>query len=260
MLRRMAWDPAQYLKFAGERLQPAIDLLARIPAMAPKTVIDVGCGAGNMMPLLAARWPDAQFAGVDGSPEMLARARKDHPAARFIEADLNHWSSDAPADVLFSNAALHWLDHHTTLFPSLLRQLVPGGYLAIQMPRNFDAPSHSTVVDTIEDGPWRATLLPVLRRRPVASPDEYWRLLAPLAASVAIWEIEYLQVLKGENPVAEFTKGSWLPQFLTRLEEPMRSQFESAYRARIAAAYPKEADGSTLFRFRRLFIVAQAKA
>lgn len=260
MLRRMAWDPAQYLKFAGERLQPAIDLLARIPATSPRTVIDVGCGAGNMMPLLAARWPDAQLAGVDGSPEMLARARKDHPAARFIEADLNHWTSDTPADVLFSNAALHWLDHHAALFPSLLRQLTPGGWLAIQMPRNFDAPSHATVVDTIENGPWRETLLPLLRPRPVAPPDVYWRLLSPLAASVAIWEIEYLQVLKGENPVAEFTKGSWLPQFLTRLEEPMRSQFESAYRARALAAYPKETDGSTLFRFRRLFILAQARA
>ncbi|MGE0425836.1 MAG: methyltransferase domain-containing protein [Reyranellaceae bacterium] len=260
MLRAMAWDPAQYLKFAGERLQPAIDLLSRIPATPPGTVVDVGCGAGNMMPLLAARWPGAKLAGVDGSPEMLARARKDHPAARFIEADLNHWRTDAPADVLFSNAALHWLDGHDTLFPSLLKQLAPGGWLAVQMPRNFEAPSHSTVVDTINNGPWRDTLMPVLRPRPVAPPDEYWRLLSPLAASVAIWEIEYLQVLKGENPVAEFTKGSWLPQFLTRLEEPLRSRFESEYRARVLKAYPKEADGSTLFRFRRLFILAQAKA
>jgi trans-aconitate 2-methyltransferase len=259
MLSRMAWDPAQYLKFSGERLQPALDLLARIPAAAPKAVVDLGCGAGNMMPLLAARWPDATLTGVDGSPEMLARARKDHPAATFIEADVGRWKSTTPIDVLFSNATLHWLDHHATLFPSLLGQIASGGWLAIQMPRNFDAPSHSTVVDTIEDGPWRATLLPALRRRPVAPPDEYWRLLSPLAASVAIWEIEYLQVLKGENPVAEFTKGSWLPQFLTRLDEPMRSQFEQAYRVRVAAAYPRESDGSTLFRFRRLFILAQAK-
>jgi trans-aconitate 2-methyltransferase len=253
-----AWDPTQYLKFAGERMRPALDLLARIPVEAPARVVDLGCGAGNLAPLLTQRWPRAQLLGVDSSPQMLAKARADFPQAEFVEADVATWRPAQPVDVLYSNAALHWLDGHDSLLPSLLATVAPGGWMAVQMPRNFAAPSHLCVIETIEQGSWRARLEPHLRRRPVGSPQDYWRLLAGRAAELEIWEIEYLQALKGENPVAEFVKGSWLKQFLDRLEEPDRSRFEADYRARVRAAYPAEANGSTLFPFRRLFILAQA--
>ena len=253
----MSWDPAQYLKFAGERMRPALDLLAHIPAEAPQAVVDLGCGAGNLAPMFLSRWPQARLTGVDASPEMLARARAEHPRAQFVQADIGRWRPAAPVDVLYSNAALHWLEGHEQLIPALLEAVKPDGFLAIQMPRNFNAPSHTTIVEAIEQGPWRATLEPVLRREPVAAPGEYWRMLKDRAARLEIWETEYLQVLSGENPVAEYTKGTWLKQFLDRLQEPERSAFEADYRRRVAAWYPPEADGRTLFPFRRLFIVAQ---
>jgi len=253
----VSWDPAQYLKFAGERMRPALDLLAHIPAEAPQAVVDLGCGAGNLAPMFLSRWPQARLTGVDASPAMLARARAEHPRAQFVQADIGRWRPAAPVDVLYSNAALHWLEGHEQLIPALLEAVKPDGFLAIQMPRNFNAPSHTTIVEAIEQGPWRATLEPVLRREPVAAPGEYWRMLKDRAARLEIWETEYLQVLSGENPVAEYTKGTWLKQFLDRLQEPERSAFEADYRRRVAAWYPPEADGRTLFPFRRLFIVAQ---
>ena len=253
----MGWDPSQYLKFAGERLRPAIDLLQRVPAESPETVVDLGCGAGNLAPMFRSRWPLCDLVGVDSSPEMLARARADHPTARFQQADVAAWRPRAPVDVLYSNATLHWLDDHETLFPRLLESVKPGGWLAVQMPRNFDAPSHATITETIEQGPWRAKLLPHLRRKPTREPGFYWTVLHGRCAVLDIWECEYLQALKGENPVAEFVKGSWLKQFLDRLQEPERSAFEQEYRARVARHYGKAPDGSTLFPFRRLFIVAQ---
>ncbi len=253
----MSWDPAQYLKFAGERLRPALDLLAHIPVEAPQAVVDLGCGAGNLAPMILARWPQASLTGVDSSPEMLAKARAGHPRAQFVLADIGRWRPAAPVDVLYSNAALHWLEGHEQLIPGLLEAVKPGGFLALQMPRNFGAPSHTTIVQAIEQGPWRARLEPALRREPVAAPGEYWRMLKDRAARLEIWETEYLQVLTGENPVAEYTKGTWLKQFLDRLQEPERSAFEADYRRRVAAWYPPEADGRTLFPFRRLFIVAQ---
>lgn len=256
----MAWDPTQYLKFANERLQPALDLLGRIPALAPETVVDLGCGAGTLAPMLTARWPLAKLTGVDGSPEMLAKARADHPSATFLQGDIATWSPAEPVDVLYTNAALHWLDGHDALIPRLLACVKPGGWLAIQMPRNFRAPSHTTIVDAIEQGPWRAKLEPHLRRDPVRGPGYYWRLLHDRAAQLSIWETRYLQVLSGDNPVADYTKGTWLKQFLDRLEGAEKAAFEADYRRRVALAYPKEADGRTLFPFRRLFILAQAKA
>ena len=253
----MSWDPAQYLKFAGERLRPAVDLLARIALEAPATVVDLGCGAGNLAPLIAARWPAAQLIGVDSSPDMLAKARADHPRVQFVRADIGAWRPAQPIDVLYSNAALHWVEGHERLLPALLESLVPGGVLAVQMPRNFDAPSHTSIVETIERGPWRAKLEPLVRREPVRAPGAYWRLLQGRCAELQIWETEYLQVLTGDNPVAEYTKGTWLKQFLDRLEGAEREAFEADYRARVRAWYPPETGGRTLFPFRRLFIVAR---
>lgn len=253
----MTWDPAQYLKFAGERLRPAIDLLARIPAANPASVVDLGCGAGNLAPLLLQRWPHARVTGVDSSAEMLAKARTDHPQATFVHGDVATWQPLEPADVLYTNALLHWIDGHDTVIPGLLEHVKPGGWLAIQMPRNFDAPSHTCVVDAIVEGPWRAQLEPRLRRQPVARPEHYWRLLRKVAAELQIWETEYLQVLEGDDAVAEYVKGSWLKQFLDRLAEPQRSAFEKDYRLRVGRAYQQEPNGKTLFPFRRIFIVAQ---
>jgi trans-aconitate 2-methyltransferase len=253
----VSWDPAQYLKFAGERMRPAVDLLARVPAPAPASVVDLGCGAGNLAALFLARWPDAKLTGVDSSPEMLARARAAHPHARFVHGDIGTWRPARPVDVLYSNAALQWLDGHERLFPALLGGVAPGGWLAVQMPRNFNAPSHTSIVETIEQGPWRARLEPMLRREPVAAPGFYWRLLEARCAELQVWETEYLQVLEGVNPVAEYTKGTWLKQFLDRLAGAERAAFEADYRARVLAWYPPEPGGRTLFPFRRLFLVAR---
>jgi len=251
------WDPRQYLKFADHRLRPALDLLAQIPLDSPRTVYDLGCGPGNITRLLAGRWPAATITGVDSSPEMLAKARQEAPAVTFVQADIAQWSPPAPADLLFSNATLHWLDDHGRLLPRLMAQLASGGVLAVQMPHNHQAPSHLLMGAAAEDGPWRAKLSLVrLILRSVASANAYYRILAPVARRVDIWESEYLHVLEGDNPVVEWTKGTALRPYLDALDEPDRSGFFAAYSARIAAAYPKQADGRTLLPFRRIFFIA----
>jgi trans-aconitate 2-methyltransferase len=254
----MPWDPAQYLKFAGPRLRPALDLLQRIDLEAPTAVYDLGAGAGNVTRLVAARWPQARVVGVDGSAEMLAKAAAENPKIAWQQADLATWRPHQPADLIYSNAALHWLDGHDRLFPALFAGLAPNGVLAVQIPRNFGAPSHTSITETARSGPWRSRLEPLLRPAPVAEPEFYYDLLAPIAASLDIWETEYLQVLEGENPVKEWTKGTWLNPVLAALEEPERSHFEAAYGERVAAAYPPRGDGKTLFPFRRMFLIASA--
>jgi trans-aconitate 2-methyltransferase len=253
------WDPAQYLKFAGHRLRPAIDLLSRIDAEDPAEVYDLGAGAGNVTRLIKERWPDAHVTGVDDSQEMLAKAAAAAPEITWQRADLAAWRPARRADIIYSNAALHWVVDHDRLFQDLVAELAPGGVLAVQMPRNFSAPSHTALAEAARSGPWRARLEPLLRPAPVAEPAFYFDLLAPRVAALDIWETEYLQVLEGENPVKEWTKGTWLRPLLDALGEPERSGFEAAYAALVARAYPPRADGHTLFPFRRLFIVARAR-
>jgi trans-aconitate 2-methyltransferase len=248
------WDPAKYLEFAGPRLQPALDLLSRVPLAAPATVYDLGCGAGNVTRFLAERWPAAAVTGVDGSPAMLARAAV--PTVTWQQADLGTWRPPRPADLLFSNAALHWLDDHEHLFPRLVTGVAPGGVLAVQMPRNHGAPSHTEMVAAAEAGPWRERLRPLLRAQPVAAPSFYYDVLAPHVSHLDIWETEYLHVLEGANPVVEWTRGSALKPLLDGLEEPERSGFEAEYTTRVARAYQSRPDGRTLFPFRRVFIIA----
>jgi trans-aconitate 2-methyltransferase len=254
----MPWDPTQYLKFAGPRLRPAIDLLQRIDVETPALVYDLGAGAGNVTRLIAARWPDARIVGVDSSAEMLAKAAAESPQIEWQQADLGSWRPRQPPTIIYSNAALHWLDDHDKLFPAIFASLAPGGVLAVQIPRNFNALSHTSITAAALDGPWRATLEPLLRPAPVAEPEFYYDLLAPRAAGLDMWETEYLQVLEGENPVKEWTKGTWLGPLLDALDEPQRSNFERAYAERVTAAYPRRADGKTLFPFRRLFMIATA--
>lgn len=261
----MSWDPQRYLEFEDHRLRPAIDLAARIAVDAPRTVVDLGCGAGNVTRLLARRWPRASIVGVDSSEAMLARARAtpvDGADVRYEAGDLARWTPEGEVDVLYSNAALHWLPDHEALFPRLARSIAPGGALAVQMPRNFEAPSHVAVADAAASRRWRARLGGLVRPAPVSAPEAYLRWLAPHCASVDVWETIYLQRLAprddGEHPVVAFVSGTWLLPFLERLEgdAEARAAFLFDYRERIVRAYPREGDGSTLFPFRRLFIVA----
>jgi len=250
------WEPGRYLAFADHRTRPAMDLLARVGLQDPGLVVDLGCGPGNATALLAARWPRARIVGVDSSPEMLARARAGDVRAEWLEADIARWTPDAPPDLIFANAALQWLPDHTGLLPRLLGHLRPGGVLAIQMPRNFAAPSHALMHETAAEGPWAERLAGVLNARPVAEPAWYYDLLAPLSATLDIWETEYLHVLDGEDPVLRWTRSTALRPVIDALSSEQLAAFEAAYAAKLRAAYPRRAGGRTLFPFRRLLIVA----
>jgi trans-aconitate 2-methyltransferase len=247
------------LKFAGPRLRPAVDLLSRIDVSNPSEIYDLGAGAGNVTRLLKERWPNARITGVDDSQEMLAKAAKDAPEINWQCADLATWRPTRPANVIYSNAAFHWVGNHDELFPALFSKLRPGGVLAVQMPRNFAAPSHTAIAQAARSGPWRAKLEPLLRPSPVGEPAFYFSLLAQRAESIDIWETEYLHVLEGEHPVKEWTKGTWLKPLLDALNAPDRAGFEACYADLLAQAYPRRPDGRTLFPFRRLFIVAKAR-
>lgn len=256
----MSWSPDQYLKFADHRLRPALDLLSRIPAENPETVIDLGCGPGNITEWLKRRWPSARITGVDSSVEMLDSAKARWPGMAWEKADIGEWLPKVPALVIYSNAALQWLDNHRALFARLYGALAPGGVLAVQMPRNFDQPSHALMRAVAQEGPWREVLSPHLRPSPVADARDYWRMLEPLGAGIDIWECDYLQVLEGEDAVLQWILGSALRPLLAALEADWREAFLADYSARLREAYPRESNGTTLFPFKRLFILATKPA
>jgi trans-aconitate 2-methyltransferase len=261
-----AWNPAQYLKFGGERLRPGFDLLARVGDLPPGPVYDLGCGTGDHARAIAARWPERRVVALDHSSDMLRKAAATPAPANLAwqEADIRDWSAPESAALIFSNATLHWLPDHGALFPRLMRMVAPGGTLAVQMPRNFQEPSHTLIRDlalTPKYKTWLGALTEPggsLRDDLVAAPDFYYGVLAPMApGGVDLWQTTYLSALTGEQPALEWIKGSILRPALDLLDASERKDFEDALAARLAAAYPKRADGVTLFPFRRIFLVAK---
>jgi trans-aconitate 2-methyltransferase len=253
----MSWNPAQYLKFSDHRFRPAIDLLARIDAAQPRVVCDLGCGTGHLTLELKKRWPDAEVFGVDSSPDMLAKAREVAPNLTFVQADAGNWRPDKPLDLIFSNAVLHWLPDHGTLFPRLMTLLAKGGVLAVQMPGSHELPAHCLMLQTAAAGPWKERLASVTGIYPVHEPSFYFRALGKAASDIDAWEAVYLHALSGADPVIEWTKGTALRPYLDALDRPQQEAFLAAYRALVTKAYPPEPDGRTLFPFRRVFVVAR---
>jgi trans-aconitate 2-methyltransferase len=254
------WNPDQYLKFAGERTQACRDLAARISLPAPRRIIDLGCGPGNSTEVLAARWPDAELTGFDSSPEMLSAARQALPSLRWILGDILQWaaSGDASFDVVFSNAALHWVSDHARLFPQLLRRVAPGGALAVQMPSNHDGPAHRLMREIAASPAWRRSF-PAGRVREWYSHDLnfYYNTLAPQAARLDLWETEYVHVFPNAAGIVEWYRSTGMRPFLEALEtETERQRFAGEYLEGIRALYPPRPDGRVLFPFRRLFVVA----
>ena len=248
------WDPGVYERYADHRLRPALDLIGRLRG-DPREIWDLGCGTGVITAMLAERWPGARVHGLDSSPAMLERARM-IDGIDWVLGDISSWSPDPPPDLVFSNAALHWVDDHRAVFPRLVQHLVPGGTLAVQMPRNFTEPSHTLLAETASTPRWSPALGHVAPPEPpVWNPSAYHRALDGLVASIDIWETTYVQRLDGEDPVARWARATAARPYLEAAGDEAEA-FMADYAARLRAAYPPEPDGTTLFPFRRLFIVA----
>lgn len=256
------WDPRQYARFSGERERPFGDLLARVsPGSEPGLVVDLGCGPGTLTAGLARRWPGAEVVGVDSSPEMIAQARGlTTDRLGFVEADLRSWSPPRAVDVLVTNATLQWVPGHLDLLPRWVAALAPGGVLALQVPANFDAPSHLLLHRLRNSRRWRAVVgddvAPALARAAASwAAADYLEVLAGQGCAVQAWETTYLHVLAGRDPVLEWMRGAGARPTLQALPDGDRAAFEQEYAALLGEAYPPRPFG-TVLPFRRVFATA----
>jgi trans-aconitate 2-methyltransferase len=265
------WDTTQYLRFGGERARPFFDLLARVGAELPEHVVDLGCGPGNLTALLAERWPSAAVRGVDSSPQMIEAARKlteslrspragsvvtSHaPGLSFVLDDIRHWEPQSLPDVIISNAVLQWVPGHRELLVRWVDLLAAEGWLAFQVPGNFDQPSHAILREMLVSARWHPLLREVELNRQSADPADYAQLLAGAGCEVDAWETTYMHILEGEDPVLEWYKGTGLRPVLAVLDADQAADFLAEYGERLRTAYPPSSFG-TVFPFRRVFAVA----
>jgi len=250
----MPWNPALYERYRAERERPGIELLAAVET-DPREVWDLGCGTGALTRRISARWPKARVRGLDASGEMLAEARE--RGVEAIAGDIEEWRAEAPCDLLFSNAALHFVAGHETLFPRLLEQLAPGGVLAVQLPTSDDIPAARVVREVLERGGLGSPALrAAMIRRRVGPSAFYADLLEPRVRELRVWETTYLHLLEGEDPVYEWISATMLRPVLDELRGDERERFERECREGLRRVYPPRPSGRVAFPFPRLFLLA----
>lgn len=252
------WDPAVYHRFGAERSRPFADLAARIGADRPRAVVDLGCGSGELTLSLAERWPRARLTGIDSSPEMIEKAVAHGGPAWFQVGDVADWRPEPDVDVLVTNAVLQWVPDHRELLARWAAELPAGAWIAMQVPGNFDAPSHRLLRQTAR----RYDVGHLTREAPVDDPAGYARLFLAAGAAVDAWETTYLHLLPDagpEHPVLRWIEGTALRPVKAALDDNAWQAFRADLGRELAAAYPAAA-GHVAFPFRRVFAVARTAA
>jgi trans-aconitate 2-methyltransferase len=237
-----SWDPGQYGRFERERSAPFFDLLDLVESCPGGRVVDLGCGTGELTRALHERSGAVSTLGIDSSPAMLERSVEHAGRGLTFElGDIAQWKLAEPVDLIFSNAALHWIDDHDELFARLTTFLTRGGQLAVQVPANHDHPSHLVAERVAGEEPFRSALGGYVRRSPVVAPERYALLLHRLGYAPQQVRLQvYLHVLAEAGAVIDWVKGTLLTDYRRRLPDDAYEQFVSRYRELLTAELPDE--------------------
>ena len=232
------WKPVQYERFRRERRAPFDDLLALVRPRSTMRALDLGCGTGELTRILHDTLAARETVGIDSSPAMLEQsAAHVTPGLRFERRDLRQAVGAGTWDLVFSNAALHWIDDHETLLARLTDLLAPGGQLAVQVPANSDHPSHRVAAAVASEEPFRVRLDGV--RPPggsVPAPERYATLLHDLGYPEQHVRLQvYVHSLDGPEDVVEWVKGTTLTAFAAHLPADAYEDFLTRYRTRLLA-------------------------
>jgi trans-aconitate 2-methyltransferase len=234
---RDTWNPAQYERFRDQRTQPFHDLLALVRRAPRMRVVDLGCGTAELTRVLHEALGARETLGIDSSPAMLEKARvRAGGGLRVEQGDIAAFRAGDAFDLVFSNAALHWVPGHEALLDRLADALTPDGQLAVQVPANFDHPSHTVAAAVAAEEPFRAALGGETHQRHVLAPEAYAALLHRLGFRAQHVRLQvYAHVLDEPAAVVEWVRGTLLTAYEKRLPADVFDAFLRRYRERLLA-------------------------
>jgi len=248
------WNPGEYEKFRRERGQAFWDLVALVRPQPGMRVLDLGCGTGEMTAELHRQLEARSTLGIDSSPAMLERS-PDHivPGLSFVREDIATFTPEEPVDLVFSNAALHWVPDHGTLIPRIARFVATGGQIAIQVPANDDQPSHTVASRVASEEPFRTALQGFVMQSATLGPEQYASLLWKSGLRDLHVRLQvYSHELAAPEDVVDWVKGTLLTAYRKRLTPDLDARFLARY----ATLLLHEVQGGSpfLFTFKRILI------
>lgn len=233
------WDPARYEKFGELRARPFWDLADLIegddPARPIRSMVDLGCGTGELTRRLADRLAVERCVGIDSSAAMLERTTAfADDRVTFVEGDAGRWSEAGAHDLVVANASLQWIPDHPAVLARWAGSLRPGGQLAVQVPANHDHPSHLASVTVAEREPFLSAMGGASPPDPVAanvlSPEAYAALLYERGFPDPHVRLQvYPQPLACSRDVVEWVRGTSLTRFFKLLPDDLHDEFVLAY-------------------------------
>ena len=254
------WNPDLYLRFEKERTQPSIDLVSRINFDRPGKIVDMGCGPGNSTQILVQRWPDAMVTGIDNSPAMIEKAKKDFPNQNWVLLDAGKDEINEKFDLVFSNAAIQWMPNHPELFKKFYNTLNDNGLIAIQLPLFWGMPIGKAIKNIAEESRWNALLKGVSALFTIHDYSYYYDLLSQSFNSIEMWETHYIHIMDSHFSILEMIRSTGLKPYLDKLEnENDKREFEDLVLKKIVEDYPQQINEKVLFPFDRLFFIANKK-
>jgi trans-aconitate 2-methyltransferase len=252
------WKPEFYLKFDKERILPTIDLVNRIEMKSPEKIIDIGCGPGNSTRILLEKWPESKITGVDNSPAMIERAKKDIPQLDWQLIDAGKDEINGKYDIVFSNATIQWIPNHYELLLKLSKIITDNGLIAIQLPSFWDMPIGKTIAQVAENKRWAAATKKVTSQFTIHDYSFYYNQLSKLFRNIDIWETHYMHIMDSHQAILEMIASTGLRPYLANLKsEQDREDFKNSVLENIRVNYPKQEDGKVIFPFHRMFFIAQ---
>lgn len=252
------WNPDLYLKFNRERIQPSLDLVTRIKSDSPSRIIDIGCGPGNSTQVLAQRWPEAMIIGIDNSPAMIEKAKKDYPDQNWLLLDAEKDEFPDTYDIVFSNATIQWIPDHSKLLRKLSEVLSKKGLIAIQIPQFWDMPLGKAIEKIANHSRWNSTTKGVTELFTIHNYSFYFDQLSLQFNEIDMWETYYMHIMDSHLSILEMIRSTGLKPYLDRLDsEKDKEEFEAQVLMEIRRDYPKQENGKVIFPFRRLFFIAE---
>jgi trans-aconitate 2-methyltransferase len=258
MNNKKDWNPDLYLKFDKERIQPSIDLVSRIDIEKPSKIIDIGCGPGNSTQILVQRWPGSTIIGVDNSPAMIEKAKKDYPMQEWRILDAGTDEINEKFDLVFSNATIQWIPNHALLLKKFHKMLTENGSIATQIPQFWDMPIGEAIAIVGANSRWVSVTKGVTDLFTIHDRYFYYDQLSELFANIDIWQSDYIHIMDSHLAILEMVRSTGLRPFIDRLKTDIdKKDFEELVLKEIVKDYPLQKNGKVLFPFKRLFFIAK---